>query len=296
MLGAVVLNFNTTEMTIATVRRLVQIDLIRTVVVVDNQSSTGSLELETSCAAMGPRVIFISSPTNDGYASGNNLGIRLLLDSGFDRVLVLNPDVEIDSDSVNMLHRALSREGVHLVCPVLIDETGAIDAVGGYYYPLIGRGRPGTELVMRENSWWRVSTPAGACFMARASSLLECGLLPDLLFLYGEEIDIEREFARRQMRWKVCEGAIALHRRGGSTLRQGTRSLVSYRAAAESAVLVTSRWWPRLLPLVIAARIGAVVQIAAGAGPAAARASLAGITSGLRLARQSRRGLRKEAG
>ncbi len=90
------------------------------IIVVDNGSS------DESVAAIGegfPDVELIVSPANQGYAAGNNLGLRQAIG---DRVILLNSDVIADPVALKALAGYLSSHtDVGAVSPRLLTKTGA---------------------------------------------------------------------------------------------------------------------------------------------------------------------------
>ena len=94
------------------------------VVVVDNDSSDGSRE---TAQAQFPWVDVIASPTNLGFAGGNNLALRHVLSTAIDYVFLLNPDTESRGDALPMLVRYLeAHPDVAVVGPRLVYPDGSV--------------------------------------------------------------------------------------------------------------------------------------------------------------------------
>jgi len=118
--GAVVVNWNTPELTVRAVGSLLD-DGIATdrIVVVDNGSSdeSGSL-LE---ASVPPGVILLFARENLGFARANNLGARALGDA--DPLLFVNSDAAVHRPgSVEALVRALHSPDAGIAVPKLLNE------------------------------------------------------------------------------------------------------------------------------------------------------------------------------
>ena len=101
-LGVVILNWNTRDLLrdcLRSVFKSTGVDY--RVVVVDNASPDGSADM---VATEFPQAELIRNPLNNGYAAGNNLGLRAL---GFDKgrldgpryALLLNPDTVVPPDA-----------------------------------------------------------------------------------------------------------------------------------------------------------------------------------------------------
>ena len=74
------------------------------VIVVDNASTDGSAEMVRTSF---PQVRLVASPTNTGYARGNNLAFA---EARGDQLLTLNPDTEFTDDSLDRALAALDRD------------------------------------------------------------------------------------------------------------------------------------------------------------------------------------------
>jgi GT2 family glycosyltransferase len=92
------------------------------IIVVDNASTDGS----QSVAEGAPAVEVIACASNRGFAGGANLGIGASKDP---YILLLNPDVKVEGDSLRGLYREIeARPGAAVVCGRLLDEKGGSQA------------------------------------------------------------------------------------------------------------------------------------------------------------------------
>src|SRR5262245_32417362 len=104
-LGIVIVNWNTRELLKRCLETVMasQGNFSFSVVVVDNASSDGSADMVRQSF---PAAKVIVSPTNVGFSSGNNLGLRALGYRGAGAIdvdapryaLLLNPDTEVPPD------------------------------------------------------------------------------------------------------------------------------------------------------------------------------------------------------
>src|SRR2546428_1732981 len=94
------------------------------IVVVDNASTDGSAD---HIRGRYPQGALIVNDSNLGFAEGNNVGIRYLLERAFDLVLLLNNDTVVDPDCLRELKRAA--------------ETQPAAAYGATIYELSAPGR-----------------------------------------------------------------------------------------------------------------------------------------------------------
>lgn len=124
--GAVVLNYNTSELTAKCCRRLHESLPVENIVVVDNcstESERAKLKLLTN-----EGFAFVQATRNRGYSAGNNLGIRHLLSKGVDYIFIVNPDVIIAREDVDiLLDRAAEDDRALFVGPRIVDVQGQTD-------------------------------------------------------------------------------------------------------------------------------------------------------------------------
>jgi GT2 family glycosyltransferase len=210
---AVVLNWNAADYTLACVRSLLDsgykgLD----VVLVDNASSDDSVGRLRSELADIP---LLTRPSNDGYAAGNNAGIKYALAHGADYVLVLNNDVVVTRGFLEpMLAEAEADPTVALVtCDARFQSDTSRP------YPTGGR-----------ISWWRgagvalsgpsrhertlVDFVSGCILLMRRDLFEKVGFFDESFFMYFEDVDFSRRVSR-QFRMVYTPKATVYHRSGG---------------------------------------------------------------------------------
>jgi len=105
-LGICVLNWNAGPVLTESVESLLDASrlFVSDLVVVDNDSRDASV---AQFRERFPEVQVIENPSNLGYARGNNVGARHLLDHGCDLLLFANPDVIVGEAALSALIRTL---------------------------------------------------------------------------------------------------------------------------------------------------------------------------------------------
>lgn len=169
--------------------------------VVDNASTDGSLEqLEHEF----PRYTILSSPFNDGFSSGTNVGARRALADGAEWLLFLNPDTTVEPHFFEAFYRFVERNPGARVAGGTGLYYSAPDTIwfgGGHFDWLKARGvcdlqgRPASELPP-ETEARRCSFLTCACLFVSAAAVRDVGYLDERYFLGGEEWEYSRRLGK----------------------------------------------------------------------------------------------------
>lgn len=191
-------------------------------IVVDNDSGDG---IEEMLAERYPETVFIASPSNIGYAAGNNLGISR---SRGRYVLVMNPDITVRPGSIDALVRFMdSNPDVGTAGPKLVCPNGSIDEscyrFPGYGTPIyrrtpLGRAAAGKKALARytmedydRKESRDVDWLLGAVLIVRRDALDSVGPLDERFFLYFEDTDWCRRFWEAGYRVAYCTDSEMIH-------------------------------------------------------------------------------------
>ncbi|WP_162054841.1 glycosyltransferase family 2 protein [Pontibacter pamirensis] len=160
------------------------------IIVVDNASPTDnpSLILETY-----PEVKLIRSSSNLGYAGGNNLGI---LQAKGKYLLFLNNDTEVDPgflEPLVQLFENTPQAGIASPKIIFYGTDNLIQYAGSMgVNPWTGRSK-GIGYQERDKGQYNVSTKTaladGAAMLVPKKVIDQVGMMPELYFLYYEELD-----------------------------------------------------------------------------------------------------------
>jgi GT2 family glycosyltransferase len=100
-IGIVIVNYNAEKYQNDSIRSIKKMDYSNyEIVVVDNNSTDNSIKLLRN---EFPEVIIIETGDNLGVAAGNNVGIKHAIKLGAEYVLLLNNDIELDSQLLKIL-------------------------------------------------------------------------------------------------------------------------------------------------------------------------------------------------
>lgn len=185
------------------------------IIVVDNNSHDGCLEMVKERFVDEPHIKTIQSNKNLGMGAGNNLGIR---QTQGEFVLILNPDITVLDGSIeSMINFMRENSEVGIVTPKLLnpDKTGqyAQFRFPDFWRPLYRRtffgktfwGKRKLENFLMAD--WDRANPRkidwalGACFLIRKKVLDAVGLFDERFFLFFEDTDLCRRFWNKG--WEV---------------------------------------------------------------------------------------------
>jgi GT2 family glycosyltransferase len=157
------------------------------VILVDNGSSDGSLELVRSSH---PWVEILALPENRGFCGGNNEGIRRARGR---YIALLNNDTEADKDWLRELVAALERDEAGFCASriLLFAERDVLDSAGDYFAVNGVAGKRGHG--RKAASYPKSEEVFGACAAAalyRRSMLEDIGLFDEDFFLIFEDADL----------------------------------------------------------------------------------------------------------
>ena len=217
-LGIVILNWNTRDL----LKRCLETvytsegDFSYQVVVVDNASSDESTEIVRRDF---PQAQLIASASNGGYSYGNNLGLRALgyQDKGCTPkrgnspvpryALLLNPDTEVPVRGLrDMIAFMDGRPEVGAAGPKLVLPDGSLDRacrrsfptpiISLYHFLGLAKLFPNSPRFARYNMTYlpvdqeaEVDSVVGAYMQVRREAIEAVGLLDEVFFMYGEDLD-----------------------------------------------------------------------------------------------------------
>jgi GT2 family glycosyltransferase len=165
-------------------------------------------------------LVFMKSPSNRGFAGGNNLGMKAgLRDMATKYFWLLNNDTVVEPTTLETLLTFAEQTDAGMIGSKLLyySNPGFIQAVGGRYNSWLGRGK---EIGRNEPADW--SKPftmdyiVGASMFVKRECLEDVGPMNESLFLYFEELDWAVRAKRKKWSLGYCP-AVVYHKIGAST-------------------------------------------------------------------------------
>jgi GT2 family glycosyltransferase len=206
------------------------------VVVVDNASRDGTLDVARSSPAL-----VVSNPENLGFAAAVN---QALPQGDSEFVLLLNPDAELVAGALEALALALRDDDEAVVAaPNFLDES-AVRCGARRFATLANRLVPHVPLLTKLTRWYgaeyaspsmldtglppcRVDYVWGACLLVRRSFLEQTRGLDERFFLYSEDEDLCRQAAQLGLRVLLVREALVRHK--GAHSSGGNRATIMAR-------------------------------------------------------------------
>jgi GT2 family glycosyltransferase len=298
-LGVVLVNYKRADDSIECLESLLRSTIPLRVVVVDNQSgdsslariadwAAGRLQTVSASPAMAgysapplPKPIaltqldaaaatntspataltLIDAGRNGGFAAGNNIGLRhLLQDPALDYFWLLNNDTVVTPETAaRLLARLDATPGIGM-CGTMVRfywQPDQVQALGGHSFSALtgnsrglGAGQAASDPfdpaeVLRDTDFI-----LGASLAVSRAFLVQVGLMEESYFLYFEELDWAARNAGR-MPLGFADDAVVFHKEGGSIGSSGAagqRSPLSEYWLARSRLTYMRRHAPLLLP------------------------------------------------
>lgn len=149
------------------------------------------------------RLLIIQTGENLGFSGGNNVAIRYALKKNAEAVLIVNPDVIMQSTgSLNeMVETMFSNDDIFIVGPNVVDISGnrqsplrepnfLEECINPFVFTIkkrLGNRAIGYLDPIKSDKPYEVRKVAGCCFLMRMSFLKKIGLFDERVFLYCEE-------------------------------------------------------------------------------------------------------------
>lgn len=123
-ISCIVLNYNDAATTAGLVRELLEMELLTSIVVVDNHSTDGSWEQLRGLEQEGEgRIYLLQTGKNGGYGSGNQAGIDFASDRlKADYLIVANPDIHVTRSCILRVKAALDHTEDGAVASAMVTD------------------------------------------------------------------------------------------------------------------------------------------------------------------------------
>lgn len=186
-------------------------------------------------------VNIIDTGENLGFAGGCNVGVRIALeDPSCTHVWLLNNDTVVKDDALApMIMRMAEDSGIGMCGSTLVyyDDPDLVQACGGKFNPLTGRGKPiGAHLkyplsLERSIIEEQLDYAVGASMLVSRAFIERVGMMSERYFLYFEELDWAVRGRRHGFRPGWSPQSVVYHKEGaaiGTSTRTRASNLSIY--------------------------------------------------------------------
>ncbi len=198
----VILNYNDMETTQKLADSVRDYSCLDGVVVVDNHSSDESYKYLEDAYENDPRVDVIKTPSNGGYAKGNNFGINYAIEK-YDPefVFVANPDIAISAGTVANMIDAMQEHSAYAVMAPVVNQgynVWNLPGFGGMIESLflvwfnLDKKRIKEKLIASSDTVVEAGVVEGSFFVIRTEDYKAVEGFDERTFLYAEEIILAR--------------------------------------------------------------------------------------------------------
>ncbi|MFH1142678.1 MAG: glycosyltransferase family 2 protein [Candidatus Uhrbacteria bacterium] len=165
-----------------------------------------------------PEIELIANQKNTGFAVGNNQGIKLALEQGYDYVYLLNNDAKLDPEAIERAVEVAeadlkigSVQSLMLLWqnPEVINSTGGMVHFLGFGFVRDNGADCGSRIVDR--SGIEIAYASGAAVLYRADLLRKIGMLDEFLWLYHEDLELGWRIRLAGYKNVLAEKSIAYH-------------------------------------------------------------------------------------
>lgn len=230
-ISAVVLNYKNLKDTVNCLKHLTSSDRGKEIdcYVVDNspERSTQGILKENF-----PRLTYIPSKRNLGFAGGNNLAIKRALASGSTHILIINPDVTVDKHFFVPLMKHFTDKKVGLVAPVIYhtQKGNKIYGLEGKVDWTLGKPEHRNLPALKDTAPILSQFVSFACVLINRETFEKVGLLDEKYFMYFEDVDFCLSAGKAGFKIILDPKVVVSHRTSSSFKHPTQKLLISFRS------------------------------------------------------------------
>ena len=188
----IIINYKGREDTLECLQSLTQLTYSPyEIILVDQDSKDGTPDV---VRASFPSVHVIANPINNGFAGGNNVGLRVAMERSAEYLFLLNNDTVVEPGLLEpLVSLAGSDPQIGVVGPAMLyhAQPDTIWSAGGTIDWQGNSNRPGVDTVyMPGGTPQDVDFIVGCGLLVKRSVLEQVGLFDERYFLYFEETDL----------------------------------------------------------------------------------------------------------
>lgn len=183
-----------------------------TLLVVDNSSDEEYYRMNLSL--MDKAIILRTD--NNGYAAGNNIGIKYFVEENYDYALVINNDTIVSDKFLDILVDNFD-DKTGITAPTIYtynDNPPKIWSSGGRYRKIL------CDYSMKRDYFEGVRINkfiSGCCFLIKLENVPLIGYIEEDYFMYSEDTDLSHQYNKRGLLLKTISESVIWHKESIST-------------------------------------------------------------------------------
>ena len=154
-----------------------------------------------------PRLVFIQNEKNVGFAAGNNIALRLIIQQDA-YVWLLNPDMVVQENTLSELIDCVSSKHDKVIAGAVLKSYAEPDKVLLYGGGRINFNAGTVDIIDQISDIPSLNYISGGAMLTHTAHLRDIGLLPERYFLYWEETDWCYRAQQKKYELHVCLSAI----------------------------------------------------------------------------------------
>lgn len=196
-------------------------------------------------------ILFVESSENLGFAGGNNIALRYLVDKKVQydsRIFLLNPDTTIENDALLNLMNTKEKSFIS-GCHIKSYDDHSISYYGAYRFNI-----PLGMLIQIKNPIAEsklVDYIHGGALFTTLATIKKIGLMPSDYFLYWEEADWCYKAKLQGIPLLICNQAIIYDKIGTSI----GRGVLAYYYYARNGFIFYKKYFRKYIPLLLAMQL-----------------------------------------
>lgn len=219
--GMVILNYNDSENTKLILEEIKDFKILDAIIVVDNHSTDNSVEVLKKFE--NKKIKIVKAKENKGYAAGNNVGIKYLIDHfEVDNIIISNPDIIVTEKEMEKLVKDLENKRVSVIAPNVKEPLGKscgwklptflselvsnIPFFRRFEFSLLSY--PKEEY---KKKLTKVDVVKGCFFIIKKEVFEDIGLFDENTFLYYEEIIMAKKLQEKGYTTYVDNEVTVIH-------------------------------------------------------------------------------------
>lgn len=240
-IAVIILNYKHPKDTINCLRSLLKADGGKEAAyyVVDNSAEE---KFEKEIKKQFPKINYIGSPANVGFAAGNNQAIKKVLKSESKYILIINPDVTVGKTFFRPLVADFAKDKkAGIAAPAIRHQQKGITFFGlsGKVDWKTGKaGHLNLRQLPKDKTVEKAEFVTFACVLIKAEVFRKVGLLDERYFMYLEDVDFCLRVKGAGFHILLDQGVVVDHRTSSSFEKPTDKLAISFR----SQLLFINKW------------------------------------------------------